>query len=214
MECAVQSAYCTRSSLSWLTPLTITFRVISLSQRALSCGLLDVVVIWSLVGSSIFAITRCGGRDSAAASSTDTRTTRRARARTTIDTNKLWSMVDHRWATLLHVMIRHSKRCFCTNSTQLDADKCAAGCLVWLAFSLMSVRSENLKLFVINQISNSRCLFHCRYNDEREILAISERDGHLRCCNHDEITVVGGTWLIYLIAFWSKYNRITITAAS
>jgi hypothetical protein len=23
----------------------------------------------------------------------------------------------------------------------------------------------------------------------------------------DEITVVGGTWLIYLIAFWSKYDR-------
>jgi hypothetical protein len=40
-----------------------------------ACALLDVVVIWSLVGSSIFAITRCGGRDSAAASSTEARTT-------------------------------------------------------------------------------------------------------------------------------------------
>jgi hypothetical protein len=28
-----------------------------------ACGLLDVVIIWSLVGSSIFAITRCCGRD-------------------------------------------------------------------------------------------------------------------------------------------------------
>jgi hypothetical protein len=95
MECAVRFSLSVLHSVvseliddNFQSDFTIATRV--------ACKLLDVVVIWSLVGSSIFAITRCGGRDSAAASSTDARTTdvREQEPRSTQTNFGRWSTID------------------------------------------------------------------------------------------------------------------------